>query len=174
MNSPKTGGADWLERILDLAEARGIPHRRIVEAAGVEPARVDKWRKGSRPTLQNLMAIAKFLDVSLDWIATGAGSAQGGFPREPVTDAERHLLWMLRSLGVSPEDAAARITAPAEGPRVLGVRDRSLLAPTPDRQPAGAGLEDRPAGKPSRVRRGRRAQDLDLPDVGAEAEDDRK
>ena len=148
----------WIGRVLKIADERGIVYRRLTEAAGVEPQRIDKWRKGSAPTLRHLVGIARYLDVSLDWIATGrtAGAATGeGFPREEISEDERHLLWMLRSLGVEPTDAAARITLVGEAPaRWLGVRnvDPSRLG-NPQGDPLAAEGEDPPVRRKPAVRK---------------------
>lgn len=166
--------AEWLERVLSLAESRGIAQRRIVEAAGVEPARIGKWRKGSKPTLSNLMAIGQLLDVSLDWIATGAGPASG-YPKDPLTDEERSLLWMLRSTGVSPEEAAAFVSegkaaGTAGATKVVGLRVRERSAAT-DGKPADVGLDDTPSRPVVGDKRRRRRADLDLSKPAAKLKD---
>ncbi len=53
----------------------------VAEAIGVAASTIKNWRAGkSEPSVSNLAALAEFLGVSLEWLATGRGASRGDGP----------------------------------------------------------------------------------------------
>lgn len=151
----------WFQRVSRLVDERGIVQARITEVAGVEPQRYQKWRDGSALTIEQASAIARYLNVSVDWIATGATGPTGAPGQDDMSQDERHLVWMLRSIGISPRLAASRITnattnATAGAARIVAVRGPFPVSrDETNGQPAQPDLDDLPSGKVDRVKRRR-------------------
>lgn len=58
-------------RIRELMERDGITGEHLAEALGVTPAAVARWRKSGKITRENIVALARHFDVSIDWLLTG-------------------------------------------------------------------------------------------------------
>lgn len=59
-------------RLLRLIETRGLKQITIARAVGVGSATISKWCLGSgEPGLDNLVRLADFLEVSLDFLLRG-------------------------------------------------------------------------------------------------------
>ena len=68
-------------RLYQLRKERGLSQENLADVLGVTRQAVQKWESGaSRPDMENLIALAKYFDVTLDWLLTGAESA----PAEPA------------------------------------------------------------------------------------------
>lgn len=64
-----------IERILATAENKKIKQADIAKAIGKGTAQVTNWKnRNSDPPVEHLPAIAKLLDVSLEWLITGTDS----------------------------------------------------------------------------------------------------
>lgn len=83
------------ERILFARRRAGLTQAALARALCVQRSAVSNWESvgTGRPTMTNLIAIAKATDVSLEWLATGRGRvavADDGARDEevPAVDAE--------------------------------------------------------------------------------------
>ena len=57
------------ERLKDLRRERGLGQIALAQKLGVGKSVISLWELGKcEPTLSNLVAIARFFDVSLDWL----------------------------------------------------------------------------------------------------------
>lgn len=63
-----------LRTCLDLAKDKGISAAEIAKAIDIKPQSISGWRNGeSAPDFDNLVKIAKYFDVSIDWLLGQAG-----------------------------------------------------------------------------------------------------
>lgn len=83
------------ERILFARRRAGLTQAALAKALGVQRSAVSNWESAStgRPSITNLIAIAKAADVSVEWLATGRGrvaAADDGNHEDavPAVDAE--------------------------------------------------------------------------------------
>lgn len=66
------------ERIRDAMGKESA--RSIARRAGISDSTLRSILAGARPTVDNLVALARALGVGLDWLATGQGAANDGAP----------------------------------------------------------------------------------------------
>lgn len=69
----------FAERLQFAMDSRGVRFRtEIAKAAGVSPSAVTQWFKGDSKTLKadNVVRLAKFLRVRLEWLKDGTGSME--------------------------------------------------------------------------------------------------
>lgn len=58
------------ERLKELRKERGLGQIALATALGVGKSSISLWERGeSEPTLTNLITIAQYFDVTLDWLA---------------------------------------------------------------------------------------------------------
>ena len=58
------------ERLKELRKERGLGQIALAAALGVGKSSISLWeRVESEPTLTNLITIAQYFDVTLDWLA---------------------------------------------------------------------------------------------------------
>ena len=64
-------------RLRELREAKGLSQRAVAKGINVTPAAVAKWELGyTNPTMDNILAIASFLDCSTDALLGRESPAQ--------------------------------------------------------------------------------------------------
>jgi transcriptional regulator with XRE-family HTH domain len=144
----------WLQRAIWLGGQKTpkINQTAIADLAGVEKSHVTHWKAGRiRPYLDQVMAIAKGLGVSMDyllqeeqdWLQDAEKMGVG-----PAMDRDQEaLLRLIAALGISPAEAMRRVAAGAVDdapPRIVATRRKKSA--NPDGLPAGADLVDGPAG----------------------------
>lgn len=67
---------EFQTRLYQLRKERGLSQENLADALGVTRQAVQKWESGaSRPDMENLIALTRYFDVTLDWLLTGAESA---------------------------------------------------------------------------------------------------
>ena len=75
---------EFQNRLYDLRKRSGLSQEELANLVGVTRQAVQKWEAGtSRPDMDNLTALARYFNVTLDWLITGRemearGAAQGG------------------------------------------------------------------------------------------------
>lgn len=58
------------ERLKELRKERGLGQIALAAALDVGKSSISLWERGeTEPTLSNLVAIAQYFDVTLDWLA---------------------------------------------------------------------------------------------------------
>ena len=63
---------EFRERLYQLRKGRGISQEELAHTVGVSRQAVQKWEAGtSRPDLDNLAALARYFNVTLDYLVTG-------------------------------------------------------------------------------------------------------
>lgn len=63
---------DFQHRLYDLRKKAGLSQEELANLLGVTRQAVQKWEAGtSKPDLDNLLALAKYFNVSLDWLVSG-------------------------------------------------------------------------------------------------------
>lgn len=90
---PKTPGRSIWERIKEAMRDQGIHPTQKVAAKliGVQQPSVSDWAHGAAPSLENAIALAKRLNICVEWIYTENGPKHPGPPEEPRAAA----LWSL-------------------------------------------------------------------------------
>ena len=64
----KSGG----QQLKLLRQAKGLTQEAVAQKVGVTRQAVQKWEAGtSRPDMENLVALARYFNVTLDWLITG-------------------------------------------------------------------------------------------------------
>lgn len=73
------------KRILDAMADLHMNQTQLAQALGISEARISDWKKGkSEPTGKQLVALAKILGVSVDYIVGLSDAPRGGEQREAV------------------------------------------------------------------------------------------
>ena len=68
---------EFQTRLYDLRKKAGLSQEELAGLLGVTRQAVQKWEAGtSRPDLDNLAALARYFDVTLDWLVTGREAAR--------------------------------------------------------------------------------------------------
>jgi transcriptional regulator with XRE-family HTH domain len=86
------------ERLFALRRERdGLEATQVARAIGVTPSALSQWERGSVRNIRpdNLLSAARYFDVSLPWLITGAGPRKA---EEAVTDEEIRALALFRRL----------------------------------------------------------------------------
>lgn len=67
---------DFSQRLFELRKRAGLSQEELANLVGVTRQAVQKWESGaSRPDMDNLSALARYFNVTLDWLITGVQAA---------------------------------------------------------------------------------------------------
>ncbi|MCI8538866.1 MAG: helix-turn-helix transcriptional regulator [Oscillibacter sp.] len=70
------------DRLYQLRKEKGLSQENLADILGITRQAVQKWESGaSRPDMENLVALAQYFGVTLDWLITGVDTAH---PEAPV------------------------------------------------------------------------------------------
>ena len=110
------------ERLKKTAKARRMTAERVAEELGVSPAAVWAWWAGrNEPDLSTLVAYARLVGRSLEYLAVGHDRVAG----EPGSFADWVMEWVDRiAMGGDPSEAYDRVTG---APEELSQRERQSL-----------------------------------------------
>jgi transcriptional regulator with XRE-family HTH domain len=131
------------ERLGTLLKQRGLSQSDAARRTGIPLATLNKWldpsARAPNPRADNLLALRKILDVSIDWLLTGQGARD--VMSQAATDVLAQLFrWIRGSLG-SQALAPGRIDvvrpqgdafAPDYGPHDLFVIEKTGAVPSQD------------------------------------------
>ena len=68
---------EFQQRLYDLRKKAGLSQEELAGLLGVTRQAVQKWEAGtSRPDMDNLSALARYFNVTLDWLITGREAVQ--------------------------------------------------------------------------------------------------
>ncbi|MDE6956111.1 MAG: helix-turn-helix domain-containing protein, partial [Oscillospiraceae bacterium] len=90
---------DFKERLFELRRQAGLSQEELAHLLGLTRQAVQKWEAGtSRPDMDNLVALANYFHVSLDYLVTGRESpgtppppeSGPANPSQPVTTVIHH------------------------------------------------------------------------------------
>lgn len=98
--------ADLVGRIETLAKEKGLSLNRIERTVGLGNGTIKRWQTQS-PRLDRLLLVAQCLDVSLDYLVSGTGTAAPMSREVPVTIGTR-IRSRRQSLGLTLKDIADR------------------------------------------------------------------
>ena len=80
---------EFPQRLYELRKKAGLSQEGLADLVGVTRQAVQKWEAGSsRPDMDNLAALARYFNVSLDWLITGQEREE--LPRERPVVVENH------------------------------------------------------------------------------------
>lgn len=95
---------NFIERLTFLLEAKRIKQAELADYCDIRPATISDWKtRGTLPSSEIAIKIAKRLDVSLDFLLTGENKEDAGLVLSPE---EEELLSNYRQLS---EDAKSMI-----------------------------------------------------------------
>lgn len=78
---------EFQQRLYELRKQAGLSQEGLANLLGISRQAVQKWESGaSSPDLDNLVALARFFKVSVDYLATGEAVCE---PPKPVVTAHR-------------------------------------------------------------------------------------
>lgn len=78
-----------VHRVYNLISDNGINAKTLAERTGVASSILSEWKKGvSKPTLESLIKIASYFNVSMDWMIFGKANSDV----ETLTSTQRQLL----------------------------------------------------------------------------------
>lgn len=97
---------DLVGRIEMLAKEKGLTIKALERMAGVGNGTIRRWQTQS-PRLDRLIPVAKCLDVSLDFLVSGTGTAAPMSREVPVTIGTR-IRTRRQALGLTMKDIADR------------------------------------------------------------------
>ncbi|MDE9571151.1 helix-turn-helix transcriptional regulator [Xenorhabdus bovienii] len=76
------------ERIKQARLARQLTQAALAEKIGVTPQSVQQWESLTEPKKTRLMALAKILEVDVNWLLFGDPLKKDGIPKEQLTPRE--------------------------------------------------------------------------------------
>lgn len=80
---------EFQNRLYELRKRAGLSQEQLADLVGVTRQAVQKWEAGaSRPDMENLTALARYFNVTLDWLITGAETAP--VRQEQTVVVEKH------------------------------------------------------------------------------------
>lgn len=83
----------------------------MAKQLGVSPATVSGWEIGDFGiSLETAIRVAKFGEVSIDWLLKGKNETYGNDPEENYTPEEQRLLISFRKLGKTSQAAILRVS----------------------------------------------------------------
>ena len=78
-----------IERLIECRKAAGLSQTELAEKLGLSRQTISKWETGSViPAAENLSALAKLYNVSLDWLVNGVDFAKPQTKDETVSQKE--------------------------------------------------------------------------------------
>lgn len=95
---------DLCQRFDELMTERGLNNLRLSKEIGVGDRLIGAWRKGEkRPGLENLVLLAEFFEVSLDYLVGRSDVREIGTKKEPVLEISENGREMLALYERLPE-----------------------------------------------------------------------
>lgn len=89
---------------LELLQQRGVTVADVCRETGINQSTLSNWKaRGNKLSAKNAELIAKYFNVSVDYLMTGART-----PTEPLSDSERELLRLFRKLNATGQSDALR------------------------------------------------------------------
>lgn len=105
------------EKLSLLLDRQGLLAADLARELGTAASTVSNWLngRGSLPRPSNLLKIARFLDVPVEYLADDDATA----PRPGLTEQQQRILWLAEIVGY--DDAIHRLTASTAAPRTPAV-----------------------------------------------------
>lgn len=76
---------EFQQRLYDLRKKAGLSQEELANLLGVTRQAVQKWEAGtSRPDMDNLVSLARYFSVTLDWLVTGQEEREPANQGTPV------------------------------------------------------------------------------------------
>ena len=89
-----------ITKILDIAQSKGVTHQDICRLLNSNKSKIDDWKRGvSKPTLLEITVIAKYFNVSTDYLLgiTDDPNNKPAVSIDELTADERTILKLIRS-----------------------------------------------------------------------------
>jgi len=81
---------EFVLRIDAVLKEKGLTRQIVADACGFRYGNFSKWKHGdNRPLAETVLSIAKYLNVSVEWLLTGKDPSD-------LTEEERQLVMMFR------------------------------------------------------------------------------
>lgn len=78
----------FIEKLEKIINEKNITMNRLAKNAGFSQTSTDRWKKGSLPSVEALIKVCKYLNVSADYLL----DLDTGAPPPILTDQEQELL----------------------------------------------------------------------------------
>lgn len=78
----------FIEKLEKIINEKNITMNRLAKNAGFSQTSTDRWKKGSLPSVETLIKVCKYLNVSADYLL----DLDTGAPPPILTDQEQKLL----------------------------------------------------------------------------------
>lgn len=88
--------SDFSTRLLNLREEARLTQAELGERVGVSQNQVYRWEKGSTPSVEMLIALAKEFDVTADYLIGLADERQEVVKEDNLTEDELELIKLSR------------------------------------------------------------------------------
>lgn len=80
----------FIEILEKTLKARGITMNKLAKETGIGQSTTDRWKKGSLPSIDKIIKICEYLDVSADYLL--------GIKPQELSDDEMRLIHYFRQL----------------------------------------------------------------------------
>lgn len=139
--------ANGFARRLDVAlRARHVGKMyALAVALGIDESALSRWRRGKSMSIDNLLRLTRHLNVSVDWLLTGAGSMDGP-ERDPASSWQCEMIADLATL--DPE------TRGCLGDLTRNLADARRIAPPAPCDGRGPASRSPPRKSPAALARG--------------------
>jgi transcriptional regulator with XRE-family HTH domain len=98
-------------RIRQIRASKKATQAEMAKEVGVSPATVSGWEIGDFGiSLETAIRVAKFGEVSLDWLLKDRSPAQNNDPKDGLTPEEQRLLESFQRLSKTSQTAVLRVT----------------------------------------------------------------
>ena len=85
---------EFQNRLYSLRKKSGLSQEELAGLLGVTRQAVQKWESGaSRPDMDNLVSLARYFNVTLDWLVTGQEQEQAPAPSTVVIEKHFYPMW---------------------------------------------------------------------------------
>jgi len=117
-----------IERLYELMKNRNITSYRMLSDLSLNQSLLYNWKNGSMPSVINLLKIAEYFQISLDWLLTGEGEqAKHTKPTPPSDPTEELILEEYRAADKQKRKAILQAALSD---------NKEVNAPTPPAEPA--------------------------------------
>lgn len=87
-----------IDRLKEMREKRALSQQELAERAGISVRQLSRYEAGeSDPSSEALTAIARTLEVSVDYLVGLADTPTGQFVENSLSAMERRLIWAVRT-----------------------------------------------------------------------------
>lgn len=100
--------SDFSERVKSLIQANNLTRKGMCRDIGINDGMVRQWEHGATPSAENAYKIAKYFNVSIEWLVSGENEKEYQIDkRVMLSDEERDLIDNYRKLDKRDKEAVS-------------------------------------------------------------------